>query len=76
MRGVDRPRAAIVALVREAQDRGELRADLDPDSVARIVIALFQGFVLQQAWDESIDIAGYFQTVEAIFDALVPEPVS
>jgi hypothetical protein len=53
-----------------------LRADLDPDSVARIVTALFQGFVLQQAWDEGVDIAGYLQTVEAIFDALAPAQVS
>jgi AcrR family transcriptional regulator len=76
MRGVDRPRAAIAGLVREAQERNELRADLDPDSVARIVTALFQGFVLQQAWDEGVDIAGYLQTVEAIFDALAPAQVS
>ena len=75
-RGVDRPRAAIGGLVREAQERGELRQDLDPDSVARVVTALFQGFVLQQAWDESVDVAAYLRTVEAIFDALVPEPVS
>ncbi len=76
MRGVDRPRAAIAGLVREAQEQGELPADLNPDSVARIVTALFQGFVLQQAWDESIDIAAYYETVEAIFDALVPAPVT
>lgn len=76
MRGVDRPRAAVAALVREAQEQGELRRELDPDSVARVVTALFQGFALQQAWDETIDVATYLETVEAIFDALVPEPVS
>ena len=75
-RGVDQPRAAIGGLVREAQEKGELRADLDPDSVARVVTALFQGFVLQQAWDESLEVAPYFETVEAILDALVPDAVA
>jgi AcrR family transcriptional regulator len=75
-RGVDGPRVAIGSLVREAQERGELRAELDPDSVARVATALFQGFVLQQAWDESVDVAAYWETVEAIFDAMVPDAVS
>jgi AcrR family transcriptional regulator len=76
MRGVDGPRVAIASLVREAQELGELRRDLDPDSVARVVTALFQGLVLQQAWDEDVDVAAYFETVEAIFEALVPDAVS
>ena len=41
-----------------------------------MVTALFQGFVLQQAWDEDVDPAAYLATVEAIFDALVPDPVN
>jgi AcrR family transcriptional regulator len=74
-RGVDRPRIAIAELVREAQERDELPRRLDPDSVARVVVALFQGFVLQQAWDERVDVAAYLETVEAVFDALLAEPV-
>ena len=70
-RGVDGPRATLAALVREAQARGEVPDTLDPDAVARIVIALFQGFVLQQAWDPRVEVAPYLAVVETAIDAIV-----
>jgi AcrR family transcriptional regulator len=76
MRGTDRQRAEIAKLVREAQERRELAPGLDPDAVSRVMTALFQGFVLQQAWDASADIATYLETVEAMVDALLAEPVA
>jgi AcrR family transcriptional regulator len=76
MRGTDRQRAEIAKLVREAQERGELAPGLDPDAVSRVMTALFQGFVLQQAWDASADVAAYLETVEAMVDALLAEPVA
>jgi AcrR family transcriptional regulator len=75
-RGVDAPRALVAELVRDAQERGELPRHLDPQAVGRVVTALFQGFVLQQAWDEKADVAAYVETVEAIFEALVTDPVA
>ena len=75
MRGTDPQRAEVAKLVREAQDRGELAPNLDPDAVGRVMTALFQGFVLQQAWDESADVAAYLETVEAMVDALLTQPV-
>ena len=62
-RGVDAPRAMLAAVVRKAKERGELPKALDPDATARLIIAFFQGLVLQQAWDARID-------VEACADAL------
>ena len=76
MRGIDPPRAVIAHLVREAQERDELDRGLDPDAVARVMLALFQGFVLQQAWDERVDVASYLETVETIVDALLTERVT
>jgi AcrR family transcriptional regulator len=76
MRGVNRPRKVIAELVREAQERDELAPGLDPDSVARVMTALFQGFILQQAWDERADVVAYLETVEAFFDALLTERVT
>ena len=70
MRGIDRSREVTALLIREAQERGELPPGLDPDSMARVMLALFQGFILQQAWDERVDVAAYLETVEAIVDAL------
>jgi len=65
-RGVDRPRKLLAGLVRDAQRRRELPADVDPDAVARVMIALFQGFVLQQAWDPTVRVAPYLAVVEAL----------
>jgi AcrR family transcriptional regulator len=70
-RGVDEPRVMFAELVRDAQDRGELPPDLDPDAVARVIIALFQGFVLQQAWDKRAEVEPYLGVIEAALNALL-----
>ena len=70
-RGVDEPRAMFAGFVREAQDRGELRRDLDPDAVARLVLSLFFGFVLQQAWDRRAELEPYLDAIEAGLDGLL-----
>jgi AcrR family transcriptional regulator len=76
MRGTTRPRAVMAQLVREAQERGELAQELDPDSVARVMLALFQGFILQQAWEPRADVAGYLEAVEAWLEALLTAGVA
>jgi AcrR family transcriptional regulator len=69
-RGVDEPRRLLAHLLNEAQQRHELPASLDPDAFARILIALFQGFVLQQAWDDQVDAAAYMAAVTSTLGAL------
>jgi len=69
-RGVDEPRRLLAELVREAQARDELPPDLDPEGMARVMVAVFQGFVLQQAWDPETDIERYLSAVEQILAAL------
>jgi AcrR family transcriptional regulator len=54
--GIDIPRALIAERVELAQRRGSLPKDLSADAIARSLIALFQGFVLQVAWGEDIDV--------------------
>jgi AcrR family transcriptional regulator len=73
-RGVDEPRALLAGLVREAQDRGELPSNLDPEAVARIVLSLFFGFVLQQAWDRRVELEPYLEVIEAGLNAMLPQP--
>jgi TetR/AcrR family transcriptional regulator, transcriptional repressor of aconitase len=70
-RGVDQPRALLAGLVREAQGRGELPSDLDPDAVARVVLSIFFGFVLQQAWDRRVELEPYLQVMEAGLNAML-----
>jgi TetR/AcrR family transcriptional regulator, transcriptional repressor of aconitase len=66
-RGVDVPRRMLARIVREACARGELPQDLEPDAMARVMIALFQGFVLQLAWDSSTRVEPYIRTIERMF---------
>ncbi|MDG4864361.1 helix-turn-helix domain containing protein [Streptomyces sp. T-3] len=47
--GFDQVRAAWVTIVRGYQEAGLMRDDVDPDSVARTMIAVAQGFAAQQA---------------------------
>ena len=70
-RGVDEPRAMFAGFVREAQDRGELPPQLDPDAVARLVLSLFFGFVLQQAWDKRVELEPYLDAIEVALDGLL-----
>jgi TetR/AcrR family transcriptional regulator, transcriptional repressor of aconitase len=70
-RGVDEPRAMFAGFVREAQDRGELPPQLDPDAVARLVLSLFFGFVLQQAWDKRVELEPYLDAIETALDGLL-----
>ena len=71
-RGLELPRARLAALVRAGQARGELRPDLDADALARAMIALFHGFVLQQAWEPGVRLAPYLEVLDALLDGLRP----
>ncbi|WP_394435791.1 TetR/AcrR family transcriptional regulator [Streptomyces sp. SGAir0957] len=47
--GFERVRAIWVTIVRGYQDAGMMRADADPDAVARTMMSAAQGFLTQQA---------------------------
>jgi AcrR family transcriptional regulator len=68
--GVDAPRSALSEVIQAAQKRDELPAVFDPDGLARVMMALFHGFVLQQALDEQLDVEGYLATVEQLLSAI------
>jgi TetR/AcrR family transcriptional regulator, transcriptional repressor of aconitase len=55
--GVDEPRAMLAGMIRRAKSRGELPQNLNEDATARLLIGVFQGLVLQNAWDGDVDAA-------------------
>lgn len=65
-RSLDVHREALSALVRRAQDRGEINPALEPDSVARIMIALFDGLLVQRAVDPRAEIWPYVTAAKAM----------
>jgi AcrR family transcriptional regulator len=64
--GVDEPIEIIAGLLRRGQRDGSVPAGVDARSAARVCAAIFQGLVLQQAWDPGLDIDGYIGAVIAL----------
>ncbi len=69
--GLDEPLRTLAALIRRSQRAGGLARDLDADALARVAAAIFQGLVLQQAWDPEVDVAAYARAAEALLSALL-----
>jgi AcrR family transcriptional regulator len=67
--GVDAPRAILTDMVRRAKVRGELPKSLDEDATARVLIACFQGLVLQQVWDPTMDATACAVTLAVLMAA-------
>jgi AcrR family transcriptional regulator len=65
------PLAEIVRSLRAARRRKKLPFSVDPEGLARVLLALIQGFILQQAWQPDLDVIAYRDTVLAALAALV-----
>jgi TetR/AcrR family transcriptional regulator, transcriptional repressor of aconitase len=72
--GLDEPIEIIAGLLRRGQQDGSVPAGIDPDSAARVCAAIFQGLVLQQAWDPRLDIDGYIDAVIALIGRFTGTP--
>lgn len=72
--GIDGPRGSLAARVRSAQNDGELPADLDPDALVRVLIAVYQGLVLQSVLDDGLDHDAFVRTLESMLDAVTRRP--
>jgi TetR/AcrR family transcriptional regulator, transcriptional repressor of aconitase len=69
--GLDEPLEIIASLLRRAQQDGSVPPGIDPDSAARVCAAIFQGLVLQQAWDPGLDIGGYIDAVTVLIGRFI-----
>ncbi|WP_433059564.1 TetR/AcrR family transcriptional regulator [Dactylosporangium sp. CS-033363] len=59
---VDRPVAAVAPVLAAVSD--------DPESLARVFIAIYQGLVLQTLWDDGLDHAAYLRAVALLLAPL------
>jgi hypothetical protein len=62
--GLDEPLAALAKLLRRVPG-------IDAPTTARLIASVFQGLVLQQAWDPSLDVAAYARTAESWIDSAI-----
>jgi len=67
--GVDEPLRLFTQVLAAAQAKGELTPHLDPEALGRLMIALFQGFILQQAWDD-VEVEPFLAVIDWLLDAL------
>jgi AcrR family transcriptional regulator len=58
--GLEGPRAQLAQLIRRAQAAKRLTSKLEADSIARTIIALFHGAVLQKLWQPDTDTDAQF----------------
>ncbi len=62
--GIEESRKSLTEVLAAYQRQGKLSGDLSPDAVARVMLAQFQGFVLQIALDDRLDIYEYVKVVK------------
>ncbi len=73
-RGIDEPIGLLTEVIRESQARGEVSQDLEPEAAARLIVALFHGFILQQTWDPRVDATAHLALIERVIDAAIVRP--
>jgi AcrR family transcriptional regulator len=69
-----RQRDRLTLALRAAQQKGELSKTIDADALSRVMFALLQGFILQQAWEPEVDIAEYVTTAVALLKSKIHRP--
>lgn len=62
--GIDAPLQVLTKILTEYQKQELLPNELSPESVARVILAQFQGFVLQFLMDDQLDIEEYIKVVQ------------
>jgi AcrR family transcriptional regulator len=72
--GLDEPVKILADLFRRGQRDGSVPAEIDPTGAARVCASIFQGLVLQQAWDPQLDVEAYIGAVLAVIAGLVRPP--
>jgi TetR/AcrR family transcriptional regulator, repressor for uid operon len=68
--GIRKPIAVIVKLLRRGQGVGLVDSTIDPRAIARTMVAMFQGFVLQRLWGEPFSTAEAMDAFEVFLAGL------
>ncbi len=66
-RSLNRVHGPLTQIIRRAQERGEIGPALDAGAVARVMIAMWEGLVLQMGFEPDVDIQRYLAAVKALY---------
>jgi AcrR family transcriptional regulator len=67
--GVNEPLRLFTKVIAKAQEQGDMGSHVDPEALGRVMIALFQGFVLQQAWDD-VPVEPFLVAIDSLLDLM------
>lgn len=68
-------RRLLAGLIERAKRQDLLDPAVDTEAMTRIYLALFQGFLIQQAWQPDLDVAPYLQQLHFIIDSTMPPSI-
>ncbi len=72
--GIQMPIAVIADLLRRGQSLGVIDSRIKPRSVARTMVSMFQGLVLQRLWGEPFSTAEALKAFDALLAGLATKP--
>ena len=72
--GIHVPISAITALLRRAQRLGLVDSKVDSSGVARMMVAMFQGYVLQRVWGEPFKANAALEAFDILLRGLARTP--
>jgi hypothetical protein len=70
--GVEQAVRALSRMIRKAQKEGRWPGHLSPASAALVLTAILQGFSLQLAWDDSIDVPSFAAALRIMIEPSAP----
>lgn len=68
--GFDASKTQIASLIRRGQALGKLSSVIEAEAGARVMIAMFHGFILQKLWEPGFDLAEAFVVFERFLHSL------
>jgi AcrR family transcriptional regulator len=68
LKGMEAIKSSFSEFVRAAQASGEVSEDIDPVAVARVMCALYNGYIVQQQIDPDVSPTPFVEAVMQIFE--------
>jgi hypothetical protein len=62
-------------VLEQAKRQDLLAPAVDIEAMTRVYLALFQGFLIQQAWQPDLDVAPFLRQLHFIIDSTMRSPV-
>jgi AcrR family transcriptional regulator len=66
--GLDAIQGSFAAFIRIAQERGDVSPAIDPDAMARVMCALYNGYIVQQQIDPCVNAEPFIEAVWQLFE--------